>query len=109
MLVRLREQDVRRFDVAVDEPGRVSGVERAADLLGDRERLLRGERAALPEERPQARAVDVAHREVEDAFDLARVVDRDHVRVVERGGELRLAEEAGAERPRRARARARSP
>ena len=41
--------------------------------------------------------LDVAHREEEDAVDLVGVVDRDHVRVVERRGELRLAEEARAE------------
>ena len=65
--------------------------------------------AALPDQRLQAGAVHVAHREVEDAVDLVGVVDRDHVRVVERRGELRLAEEARAKLPGRRPGRTRSP
>jgi hypothetical protein len=42
-------------------------------------------------------AVDVAHGDVQLAGDLAGVVDRDDVRVVDRGGEAGLAQEALAE------------
>ena len=45
----------------------------------------------------QVGAVDEAHGDVELAVDLPRLVDRDHVRVVDRGGEHRLALEALAE------------
>ena len=45
----------------------------------------------------QVRSLDEAHREVEAAVDVARVVDRHDVRVLERHGELRLAREALAE------------
>ena len=41
--------------------------------------------------------VDVAHRDVQLARDLAGVVDRDDVRVVDRGGQPGLAQEALAE------------
>ena len=50
--------------------------------------------------RPTARrrsALDQAHRDVEPAALLAGVVDRDHVRVLDRRGEARLAPEALAE------------
>ena len=72
----------------MDERFRVRGVERAADLLGDSQRVSPRQRAALADQPLQARPVHVAHRQVEDAVDLVRVVDRDHVRVVERRGEL---------------------
>ncbi len=42
-------------------------------------------------------ALDEAHGQVELAVVLAGLVDRDHVRVVERGGETRLAQEARPE------------
>ena len=72
----------------MDERFRVRGVERAADLLGDSQRVSARQRAALADQHLQARPVHVAHRQVEDAVDLVRVVDRDHVRVVERRCQL---------------------
>ena len=92
----LGEQDVRGLEVSMDQRFRVRGVERAADLLGNSQCVSPGQRVALADQALQARAVHVAHREVEDAIDLVRVVDRDHVRVVERRGELGLAQEPGA-------------
>ena len=94
--VPVGEQDVRRLEVAMDQVGAVGVVEGTADLLGDPERIGPGEGSALPDLRLQARTVHVAHCEVQDTVDLVCVVDRDHVRVVERSGELRLAEEARA-------------
>ena len=49
------------------------------------------------EQRPQIRSLDVAHREVEATVDVACVVDRHDVWVLERHGEFRLAREALAE------------
>lgn len=46
----LLDQDVRRFDVAVDELSRVRGVEAAGRLLKDEERPRQRERAAAPEQ-----------------------------------------------------------
>ena len=45
----------------------------------------------------EVRAVDVAHGEEQRAVLFSRVEDRDDVRVVERGGNARLAQEALAE------------
>ena len=53
----------------------------------------------LAQELLEVAAGDVAHRDVELALVLAGVVDRDDVRMVERGGELRLAQEALSEAP----------
>ncbi len=96
-MVGVAEQDVRGLDVAVDDPARVRGVERAGDLGDDVHRAAGVETAGGADERPQVRAVDVAHGDVERALVLARVVDRDHVGVIDRGGEAGLGHEALAE------------
>jgi hypothetical protein len=82
-----RDQDVARLDVAVDEPSRVSGVERVRHLTHDRRGASRLERTVLSEEVPQIGPLHVAHRDVEDTAHLARLVDRDDVRMLERGRE----------------------
>ena len=96
-MLLLVEEDVRGLDVAVDEPARVRSVERARDLATDGERPLRLERAFLGEQRLQFAAGDVAHSQVELPVDLAGVVDRDNVRVLERSCNLRLRQEPLAE------------
>ena len=78
------EQDVRRLQVAVDQVRRMRRIERAADLLGDPQRLSPRERARCTDHFVQARPVHVSHGEIRRAVDLVRVVDRDHVRMVER-------------------------
>jgi hypothetical protein len=93
-VIRLAEQDVARLDVAVDEPGAVRRVEGGGRLGDDARGAARFERTVLADEGTQVRAGDVAHRDEGDAVLLARVVDGDDVGVVERGGDLRLAEEA---------------
>ncbi len=90
------DQHVGRLDVPVDEPPLVRRVERVGELLDDEERARRLEWPAR-ELLLQIRAVHEPHRDVEPAGDLAGVVDRDDRRVVERGGEARLAQEALAE------------
>jgi hypothetical protein len=96
--VRARDQHVRGLDVAVHEAGGVRGVEGAADLRDDRGRPARREPPLAAQERVEVRARDVAHDQVEVAVLLAGAVDRDHVRVVDRRGQPRLALEALAER-----------
>ena len=91
------DQDVRRFHVPVDEPLAVRRLEGGGDLGDERRDLVLLQWPALSEPRLQVGAVDVPHRDVEDAVLLARLVDRDDVRMLERGSDLRLALEALAE------------
>jgi hypothetical protein len=93
----LIEQDVRRLDVAVDETAAVRGVERARDLGENRDRTIGRELGLAFEHGLQVTPLDVAHGEVELPIVFARLVDRDHVRVVERGRHTRLLQEALAE------------
>ena len=67
LLLPLRDQDVRRLDVAVHEPAPVRGVERAGDLPDDAHGALGIQALGGVDQRPQVRALDVAHREVEHA------------------------------------------
>ena len=91
------EQDVRRLDVAVDEPSGMCGIERVGDLARDRECSGRLERPLASQELREVRPFDVAHRDEQAVIRLAGLVDRDHVRVVERGREPRLAQHPIAE------------
>ena len=84
----LGHEDVGRLDVAVDQVAIVGRVERGGDLLEHEDRPAHAQLPVPPHERPEVGAVDVAHRDVESPLSplgLARVVDRDHVRVVEIG------------------------
>ena len=92
------DQDVVRLHVAVDDPGRVGGVERLGDLAEQRRRPRRRQRALAVDQPAQVAALDQAHRDDQLAVDLARVVDRDRRRVVEPRRQPRLAQEALPER-----------
>ncbi len=98
LLLRAGDQHVRGLDVAVDEPARVGGVERPADLGQDLGGALGGHGALALDHRAQVRALDVAHRDVELPVLLARLVERDHVRVLDLRRDLRLVLEPLAER-----------
>ena len=91
------QQDVAGLHVAVDEAAAVGGIERGGDLADDPDRSRGRERALAGDGVQQVGAVDEAHGDVELAVDLPRLVDGDHVGVVDRGGEHRLALEALAE------------
>ena len=91
------EQDVGGLDVAVDQPGRVRGVERARDLVDDQRRPQRVQPALGAQQLVQVGARHPAHHEVQPAVLLARLVDRDHVRMIDRRRHPRLALEALAE------------
>ena len=87
------DQDVRRLDVAVDEPEPVSRVERVADLGEQVERALVADAIARVDELPKVVAFDVLHRQEEDVALLAGGIDRDDVRVLQARGQLGLEEE----------------
>ena len=76
------EQNVGRFDVAVDEPVRVGLVEGACELLDDGDGPIGGERPG-GDEIGEVPAVDVAHVDVQLTVDLAVAVDRDDVRAAQ--------------------------
>ena len=67
------------------------------DLAADVDRPVRAQAPVGAQDRGQVLALDELHREVEHPVDLAGVVDGDDVRVLERGGDPRLAREALAE------------
>ena len=90
------QQDVPGLDVAVGEAGRVRGVERAAHLLADRGDALERQGAVL-DRLGEVGALDPLHGDVGEAVDLAGGVHGDHIGMVDRGGEVGLALEAGAE------------
>ena len=91
------EQHVGGLDVPVHEAARVRGVERGGHRGDDRRRQLGLEPALAAQQRAQVLALDVAHDLEQHAVLLARVVDRDDVRMVQRRGDLRLRDEAAAE------------
>ncbi len=72
------------------------GVERARELLDEEDRVADPEAAAL-QNLLEVRAADVAHGDVQQTVGLARVVDRDDVRMVDRRRDVRLAHESLAE------------
>jgi len=89
-------EHVRRLDVAVDKAFRVRRVKRGTNLTADRESTRSVQSALVTQESSKIRAVDKTHREIEAAVHVARVVDRDDVRMLERHGELRLTDESRA-------------
>ncbi|GAA5020952.1 hypothetical protein GCM10025734_75670 [Kitasatospora paranensis] len=93
----LGDQDVARFDVAVDEFVGVRRVQRRGDLGGDPDGLAQRQRPLAVQQGPQVAAADVAHRDEEQAVGLPGLVDRDDVRVVDGGRDLGLAGEPLAE------------
>ncbi len=92
-----RDEDVRGLDVSMHEPLFVSGIERRRDLANDPGRLRRVERTLLAEQGPKVGPFHVPHRDEQPSVGFARLVDRDHVRMVDRRGKARLADEPLAE------------
>ena len=91
----LRDQDVLGLDVAVQD----AGVVRRGEPIGDTGQQLDGlAPAALRSSRPipERAAVDELGDQILPALELARVVHRDDVRVIERRGGLGFALEAAA-------------
>ena len=88
------EQHVGGLDVAMDQAGRVGGVERGGDLRHELGGALGLELPAIAQERVQVGARHIAHHQVQRPVVLPGRVDRDHVRMVDRSRHARLALEA---------------
>ena len=88
------DEDVRGLDVPVHETLLVSRVQSLRDLLEQADRTARIERAAVARQLREVGPFDVAHGEEESAVLVSRLEDRNDVRVVERSGDPRLAQEA---------------
>ena len=87
------EQDVLRLDVAVHHALAVGIVERAGHLLHDPASGRKRERPLTREPLAEGLALHQRHDIVEQAVYGARVMERQDVRVMQRGGRLDLAEE----------------
>ena len=77
----------------MDQPDVVSGLQRAGELRHDRHGDVGGQAALAADHRLEVAAGDVTHRDVAHAVDLAGVVNRHDVRVLEARGQRRLAQE----------------
>jgi hypothetical protein len=75
----------------------VRGVQGRGHLGDERGRTSRPEHTLPLQQSPQVTAADELHRDEQHAAYLAGVVDRDHVRVIHRGGRARLSDEATSE------------
>ena len=91
------EQHVGGLHVAMHEAARMGRIQRDRDLREDADRVRRVQAAAL-QALLQVTPLDVAHGDEEEALGRPGLVDRDDVRMVDRCGQLRLAQEAVAER-----------
>ena len=91
------EQHVRGLHVAMHETARMGGIQGARHLRDDAGRVRRVQTAAL-QALLQVTPLDVAHGDEEEVLGRPGLVDRDDVRMVDRGGQLRLAQEAVTER-----------
>ncbi len=81
----------------MDQTLGVCCVQRISDLGRDRDRPPARDVPLAAQHRLEVHAVDEPHRDEQAAVRLARVVDRNDVRVVEACGEARLAQETLAE------------
>ena len=88
------DQDVGRLDVAVHEPALVRRVERRCDRTHHSLNPVEVQLAPV-DDVAQVGARHEAHRQVEDALELAAAVDRDDVGMLERRREPSLGLETG--------------
>jgi hypothetical protein len=91
------QQHVGRLHVPMHQTATLGRIQGAGDLGEYADRGGRVQAAAL-EARSQVAPVHVAHGDEQDAPGRPGLVDRDDVGMVERGGQLRLAQEALPER-----------
>ena len=81
------DHDVRGLQIAVNDAGVVGGSKAAGDLPGDLQSPRNGQLAVAPQDGREVVALDVRHRDVLDAVDLAQIVNPDDVLVRDLPGE----------------------
>ncbi len=92
------EQDVLRFDVAVDNPASVRVPQRIGHLAGNPERFGNRELPVASEPGAEGLAVDEGHHVKQEPRRLARLVERQDVGMLEVGGRPDFGQEPlGAE------------
>ena len=89
----LRDHDVARLQVAMDEPAPMRPIERVRDLDTQPQHLVRSERPARQARRHRLALDLLEHQEV-DAVLSPDVVQRADVRMIERGDGARFTLEA---------------
>ena len=77
------QQDVLRLDVAMHDAERVRGAQRVGDLAGDAHRVVDRQLPLALEPRAQRLARDERHDVVQERVGLARVEQRQDVRVLQ--------------------------
>jgi hypothetical protein len=92
-----RDQDVRRLDVTMYEAPGMCRIEGGRDLCHQFDRPLHVQSAFLPQRLAQVGPMHVVHRQEQESILLARVMDSDHVGVVDRRGDPHLPLKALAE------------
>ncbi|AUX36029.1 uncharacterized protein SOCE836_082330 [Sorangium cellulosum] len=101
LLLRAREEQVGRLEIAVNEAGLVRAADRLAGLDEDERGVREREPADALEPRAQVLALEQLHHEVRGVVVDAVVLDIDHVRALQARGDPGFALEAGQERGRR--------
>ena len=84
------EQDIGRFDIAMDNLSAMRGIERSCDLAHDCHGPCRIQRALVGQDLLQIGAVDKPHVNVERTVDFPALVNRHHVRLPQPPGGTRL-------------------
>ena len=90
----VQEHQVRRLDVAVDDPPIVGRLEDVASLLQDAGHPVGRHRRARPQHEIDGLAFEVLHVEERHVVGEPGVVDRDGVRMIEPRHDPRLASES---------------
>jgi hypothetical protein len=90
------EQDVRRFEIAVDDAAPVRIIQRGGDLPGQLDHAVRRKPPAA-QQVIEAAAFHQAHDQVAVRIDAPKIVHGDDVRMLQPGGQLRFVLKTGHE------------
>ncbi len=77
-------EHIGRFDITVDQPGGMGGIQRRGHRGDERGRVRRRQRAQPPYQRPHVAARHIPHGEEQHPVRLAGLEHRDNVRMIYR-------------------------